>query len=437
MLSFVRVTIICILIIYFPPIFQAKFVSKNIYLSSFTKLPWKYISKFGMDYGTGDFDFKIRFTKSFYDDSHGIRTVNIQLHSMMDENWDQIQAMENCHEKEKFSKLTIDMDLPTNGEWSFTHTGHLSQHTRPRVWFMVLSDCNGRIQDLSEKAKDKLWGNKLQIEMNFINTNKSHLSYEEQGLMTPYLFILFIYLVIMVLNFNILYKYYKREEEVDYPLLLINIALFVEFLALVFEILHLTIYENNGRGLFLFNLFNQIFDISAQFLIIIIFVLVGWGWTINYMNLENFEFFLPLLAFVGIIHLLIVGLSRLTDDEFTKNHDYEGFAGYLIIFLRIGLYVYFIMGIHDTFKQARFKIRSFIIKFGILGTIYFLAFPILVLITSFYVAPYVKHKVVMLGTLILESLVLIILTRIFTNKDGDYYDVSFKGKTPLPNNKFE
>lgn len=390
-----------------------------------------------MDYGTGDFDIKLRFTKSLYDDSFGIRSVTVQMHSLMDENWDEIQYIEDCRDKERFSKLTLDVEVPTNGEWSDKTIGHLTQMTRPRVWFMVLSDCNNHIRDLSEKGKDKLWGNKIQIEIQYINTNKSHLSFEEQGLMGPYLIILLIYIVIIALNFNVFFKYYRKEEEVDYPLLLVNIVLVIEFWALLLEVLHLIIYESNGKGFFLFNLLNQILDISAQFLIVVIFILVGWGWTINYMNLENFEFFLPLLAFIGIIHLLVVGLSRLTDDDFTKNHDYEGFAGYLIIFLRLGLYIYFIMGIRDTFQQARFKIKSFIIKFGILGSVYFLTFPGLVVITSYFVAAYVKHKVVMLGTLLLESLVLIALTRIFTSKGGDYYDVSFKSKSLLPNNKFE
>ena len=427
----------CLALSLFSLLSSAKFISKNVYLSAFQKLPWKYISKFGMDFGTGHFDFRMRFTKSFYDESYGIKHAMLQVHALMDENWDEIQAVESCKEKEKFSRLTLDVDIPTNGEWSESITGHLTQNVRPRVWFMVISDCGGRIDDLSSKMKDRMWGNKIQIEMTFMNTNESHLSYEEQGLMLPYLIILGVYILIIALNFRIFYKYYKREDEVDYPLLLVNIVLVIEFWALAFEILHIWIYESNGKGFFLFNLLNQIFDISAQFMIIIIFILVGWGWTRNYMNLENFEFFLPLLAFVGIIHLLVVGLSRLTDDEFTKNHDYEGFAGYLIIFLRIALYIYFVMGLYDTFNQARFKIKSFIVKFGLLGTLYFLAFPTLVLVSSFWVAAYVKHKVVMLGTLILESVVLVALTRIFTYKGGDYYDVSFKSKSLLPNNKFE
>jgi len=434
---FAKLLLFPLLLLLLPSPSPAKFISKNIYLSTFTKTPWKYISKFGMGLGTGDFEFRVRFTKSFYDESYGIKHVTVQMHALMDEHWDEIQAVEPCFDKEKFSRLALDVEIPTSGEWTEMIQGHLTQNSRPRVWFMVLSDCNGRIHDLADKLKDRLWGNKIQIEMSFYNTNNSHLSYEEQGMMTPYLIILFIYVLIIAMNFNIFYRYYKREDEIDYPLLLVNIVLVIEFWALLFEILHIWIYESNGKGFFLFNLLNQIFDISAQFMIIIIFILVGWGWTINYINLENFEFFLPLLAFVGIIHLLVVGLSRLTDDEFTKNHDYEGFAGYLIIIMRLFLYIYFVMGLFETFKQARFKIKSFIIKFGILGTLYFLTFPGLVLVSSFWVAHYVKHKVVMLGTLILESVVLIALTRIFTNKSGDYYDVSYKSKTPLPNNKFD
>lgn len=416
---------------------SSKYISKNIYISTFLKTPHKYVSKFGMNYGNGKFKFRTRFTKSINDKSDGYQYAQFALHSMMDENWDNVQQTENCKEKEKYSKLSLNINTPTNGEWSEYTDGILSQSARPRVWFFIITDCDNRLSELFDKYKEKQWGNRLQIEMIFMNTDNSHLSFEEQGLLLPFSLILCVFFLIIINNLNLLYKYYKKEEEIDYPLLLVNIALITEFLALLFEILHLWIYESNGKGFFLFNLLNQIFDITSQFLITVIFILVAWGWTINYINLEEFEFFVPLLAFIGILHVLVVGLSRLTDDEFSKNHDYEGFAGYIIIIMRIGLYIYFKMGIVDSYKKARFKIKTFVIQFGVLGTVYFLCFPILIFITSSFVAIYVRHKVIMLGTLLLESIVIIILTRMFTNKGGDYYDASYKGKTLLPNNKFE
>ena len=95
------------------------------------------------------------------------------------------------------------------------------------------------------------------------------------------------------------------------------------------------------------------------------------------------------------------------------------------------------MGIIDSYKKARFKIKPFVIKYSVLGTVYFLTFPIMVFITNIFVASYYRHKVVMIGSFIMELGVLGILTRVFTGKGGDYYDASFKGKTLLPSNKFE
>lgn len=425
-----------LLFLLFLPLLFSKQITKNIYLSTYLKSGNKYITKFTMDYGVGSFEFRSKFSKSV-SDSASPSTLSLQLHAMLDEDFEKVEREQDCYKKVAFSKYTVNIDTPTSGEWSIVKQGTLSQTTRPRIWFFMLTDCDNKGNELFNNFKDKQWGNRLQIEMTFYNTNGSHLSFEEQDLRLVYFIFLIALFVMIFANMTILIRYYKKEEEIDYPLLLINIAVGVEFLALFLELMHILIYESNGRGFFLFNLLNQIFDITAQFLITVIFILVAWGWTINYMNLEEFEFFVPILAFIGVLHVITVGLSRLTDDEFSKNHDYEGFAGYLILIMRVGLFAYFMMGIIDSYKKARFKIKPFVIKYSVLGTVYFLTFPLMVFITNIFVASYYRHKVVMIGSLIMELGVLGILTRVFTGKGGDYYDASFKGKTLLPSNKFE
>ena len=47
------------------------------------------------------------------------------------------------------------------------------------------------------------------------------------------------------------------------------------------------------------------------------------------------------------------------------------------------MFVYFLFGLRDTLGVAREKVKSFIYKFGIYGSIYFLALPIILLISSF------------------------------------------------------
>lgn len=120
----------------------------------------------------------------------------------------------------------------------------------------------------------------------------------------------------------------------------------------------------------------------------IIFILISWGWTINYTELENFDIYIPLAVLLGIVHMMIVGLSKLTDDESHKYHQYGGIVGWIIVVLRLGMFVYFCFGIRDTLKTAREKVKVFITKFTVFGSLYFLAFPIILFISSF-IAGYV------------------------------------------------
>jgi len=69
----------------------------------------------------------------------------------------------------------------------------------------------------------------------------------------------------------------------------------------------------------------------------------------------------------------------------------------LIIAIRLLLFCYFIQGIIKTYGEVQFKVKEFILRFGVLGTVYFLVFPILVLVTCI-VDEHYRHKVITIGT---------------------------------------
>lgn len=91
-------------------------------------------------------------------------------------------------------------------------------------------------------------------------------------------------------------------------------------LSIFFEGLHMLIYSSNGKGSFILELFGQLCGITSQFSMACIFILISWGWTINYTELDNIDLYIPLAVMMGIVHLLIMGLSKLTDDESHKFH---------------------------------------------------------------------------------------------------------------------
>lgn len=155
----------------------------------------------------------------------------------------------------------------------------------------------------------------------------------------------------------------------------------------------MSIYASNGKGLFLLQLIGQLFFITAQFTVTVLLILIAWGWTINYLDLEDFDIYIPLIILLGVIHTMIIGISKLTDDSYYKYHIYDGYTGLIIILLRLGMFAYFLLGLIKTYKKARLLIRNFIVKFGIYSSIYLLTVPILVII-AYFAAPYVRNKIV-------------------------------------------
>lgn len=198
----------------------------------------------------------------------------------------------------------------------------------------------------------------------------------------------------------------------------------------------MSIYAQNGKGFFLMHLFAQLFYIMAQFTITVLLILIAWGWTINFLDLEDFDIYIPLIILLGVIHTMIIGINKLTDDQYYKYHIYDGFAGIIIILLRIGMFVYFLIGLVKTYKKARLLVKNFIMRFGIYSSMYLLAVPILVLVANF-AAPYTRNKIVQVGSLLLMIVCQFMLSYTFTSKKSSYHDASMKNQAKLPFGKFE
>jgi len=78
-------------------------------------------------------------------------------------------------------------------------------------------------------------------------------------------------------------------------------------------------------------------------------MLISQGWTIDFQNFEELDIFIPIILFVASLHIMVTALNQLTADYEEKYHYFDGITGYIIIFFRLGLYVYFTYGIYETY----------------------------------------------------------------------------------------
>lgn len=125
--------------------------------------------------------------------------------------------------------------------------------------------------------------------------NGSQFSFEEQGLLFPFFILAFLLSLFLIYNFTIITKQYKKENEVDYTLVFISVALLFECMSIGLKFLHLLEYSYNGIGILIFNYSSDISYILSQFIIGLVLLLLSFGWTIKYNNLTNFEWFIPII----------------------------------------------------------------------------------------------------------------------------------------------
>ncbi|KRX01907.1 hypothetical protein PPERSA_05746 [Pseudocohnilembus persalinus] len=352
----------------------------------------------------------------------------------MDREWQQLDQSLTCAEKQKEqrthrSKKSINLKNTEKIRWGKVKAGTVSQPRNRRVWFFALAACD--LEQINQVIKENRGqGIKIEIELTLLN-NQSHFGSDEIGFIWPIGFILFFYIGILLYGIQYIIKQNQKIEEIDVPLIVILSALGLSIFSLFFQLIHQISYSYNGQGLFVLDLFSEMTEVLSTFLLSVFLLLVSWGWTINYMELDSFDVIVPLAILMGIIDLMIMGLGKLTDNSDSKYHLYDGWVGYVILVIQIGLFIYFQFGLNNIKQKASIKLKSFIQQLSFFGSLYFLAIPILLVISWFF-AFYDRNIIITLGTLLIQAAAFIVLIYLNTSQKSAYYKVSMKSQGILP-----
>jgi hypothetical protein len=111
--------------------------------------------------------------------------------------------------------------------------------------------------------------------------------------------------------------------------------------------------------------------------------MIGYGWTITYKTVDEKDIFFILLLFVVMIHLMITALTFVDDDEYHKYHDFSGVQGFIIVALRLIIFLAYLYGFYTTHSEVSNKQKQYVKKFGIVSIIYILAYPLLWVLSGF------------------------------------------------------
>eukprot|EP00746_Dinoflagellata_sp_MGD_P010894 gnl/MRDRNA2_/MRDRNA2_122668_c0_seq1.p1 gnl/MRDRNA2_/MRDRNA2_122668_c0~~gnl/MRDRNA2_/MRDRNA2_122668_c0_seq1.p1 ORF type:complete len:429 (-),score=57.65 gnl/MRDRNA2_/MRDRNA2_122668_c0_seq1:48-1334(-) len=381
---------------------------------------WAYISKFGYTIGEGSYAVRLKYADGAEPNAGRVR---LTLDIFLDEDWADVEALPPCS-RARHSRASKYLDLDPNGGWGMWQNGTVFQSVRSHVWYFSLSACGPSNYGMNNITRQ------VQFEARFLQADKSEFSVELKGMLTFH--------VMYILGFtSFLFKYfsfcrsYVRSAESLHPVIwVLSGAIGLQYLGEVLRADHLWDYSTNGLGVQVVELLSEICFTTSQVLLTSLLITIGMGYTLLQSKMAELEKIVPLVVLIAIVHIFIVSFAKLKDDASFKFHDHEGATGWVLLLLRLVLYIWFVGAVKKTANDAGMRLQLFLDKFLIAGSLYFLAFPILFVAVQIF-APYLQHKILTGGLLFVQTGTNLWLAHLLLSR-GEYFKVSTLSSSFLP-----
>jgi hypothetical protein len=378
---------------------------------------WAYVSKFTLLEGRGLWNLKAKVHRPVNDTSTDRSFLFINVYQ--DDQFEEALQAGDCKAQVKLAREKR-VRVPLNGEWSVAMMGTLNQLKRVHIWYFTVSDCEG---SFPERVK-------LRVEMTMRTRDGSEFSYEDEGLVYIYPIGTGLFALALSASLFKLWRRFKRTEDTDSRQLCLGIAIGMEFCSLLFQSIHLITYSYNGYGVVVLDFFAQTFEAFSQLLVTIVMIMISAGWTLRYREFPDADTYVPIILGTVVLHLVLIGVGKVSDDAHYKSTDFEGTVGWLIIAARLLLWLWFLWNIRSLQATVKGKMNDFVVSFSLFSSLYFLALPGAVLL-SFLYPPYQRNTVLAVTMIFIQMVSFWLLNELFSDK-STYFKVSTASEGVLP-----
>merc|ERR1712032_1408557 len=213
-------------------------------------------------------------------------------------------------------------------------------------------------------------------------------------------------------------------------LLALGAAVTLQCVAQAFHLFHLCLYWWDGVGVPWMDLFSEVLFMLSQVANATLFITIAQGYTLFCSRMRQLGTVWIVLVVVAILHVVLVGLGKLQGDTSCKHHENEGFVGWVLLAVRLLLNAWFTSGVQALKKSCRFRLFFFLRQFQFAGSVYFISYPMLVIVVQVF-APYLRHPIMQLGLLAMQSASSLWLADLFLSR-GEYFEMSSLNSSLLP-----
>jgi len=379
---------------------------------------WKYLSKFGYGMGTGSYTVRLQLRQP----KNVATEAKASLEVFLDEDWDAVEALPDVCERPKKARKVQDITVPPSGEWGEWANGTLSQWIRPHIWYFVISDCNDSLPNLTHN---------LRYEFHAVQDGGSEFSVEMFWMLPAHLLMVGGFSLFVWYFYRLTVGFFRSAGSVHPVIWILTSVVALHYLAQAFHTLHLVFYRSNGVGFKALDVFSEIFFILSQVIQTSLLILIALGYTLLQSCIGELDLMIPVCFMVAVIHVMLVGFGKLKDDSAYAFHENEGVLGWVLLVLRLLLYLWFLWAVHSSASEGGTRLRSFLLgQFRAVGSLYFLAYPAIFLLTKCF-APYLQHGVMTVGLEAMQAASSVWLAMNFLTR-GEYFKVSTLSSSDLP-----
>merc|ERR1719343_1720313 len=179
---------------------------------------------------------------------------------------------------------------------------------------------------------------------------------------------------LFIWQFGIQTKTFAKTAGAVHPVIwTLSVGMIIQYVAQVFHTIHLLRYRYDGSGVKALEVLSEILFMMSQVTQTSLLILIALGYTLLQSRIGELDLMIPMCFMVGVIHIMLVGFGKIKDDASYKYHENEGVVGWILLVMRVLLYLWFLWAVQSSASEGGMKLQTFLRQFGAAGTVYFMS----------------------------------------------------------------
>jgi len=290
-----------------------------------------------------------------------------------------------------------------------------------RWWYLVVANCEGENIGIFD------------YEIVFKNGGgyfTQHFSGNEHGIFESLIVaLIFVILILLLVGYSY-WKQITKFNQYDGLTLWLFVAIVITFISIVIQIVHKAQYAKDGIGFLEADEFTNFLDLVPQTMLVWMFINVSKGWMISSHPIRDKRSSLEAIFIYFWCLVAIVWWAFESYDPAIEDYIFDSPPGVVLVVIHLIMVLWFISELQVTWNRdqgiAPAK-RNLYISFGILGTLWFLCVPTVLMVAVLLPAKYVvygKKIVVILETFSLLVTYWTLWVMFLRNTQKRYQDVN-------------